>query len=72
MAGFLDNAEAEVLCATCGRRTKKQIGWLKSFTSVHCACGARIPVDSEQIRREVASVEAEMAKLQRTLQRLGR
>lgn len=72
MAGILDQAEIEIPCENCGRKTKKSIGWIKTQSQFTCACGTRINIDASQFKSEMAKVDRSFASLQNTLKKFGR
>ena len=71
MAGFLDDAEIEIPCANCNRKTKKSIGWIKGNSQFACACGTVISLRSDQFNREITNVEASIRSLQDSLKKFN-
>lgn len=71
MLGSLDSAEIEIPC-TCGHKSKKTIGWIKSNSKFTCVCGINITLDADQFRREIDKVDDSLAGLQETIKRLGK
>lgn len=67
MSGIFDNAEIDIPCKNCRRKTKKAIGWIKVHSQLTCRCGTVIDLDADELRREIARLESEFAKLERTL-----
>ena len=71
MAGFLDSRVVGIPCS-CGRKTEKSIGWIKTNKEFTCACGKRIALDADQFVREIAKAEGGLAKFKQSLKRLGK
>ncbi len=72
MPGILDNTLIDIPCERCGRKTKKRIGWIKRHREFTCRCGAQIVLDADQVVREIARVEHNLASLNRVFEQLGK
>ena len=72
MTNFLDSAEIEIPCENCSRKTKKNIGWIKSHKDFACACGTKITLDTNQFKTEIDKVEKSFAELQKTIKNFGK
>lgn len=66
------NAEIEIPCSNCSRKTKKTVAWLKNNKALVCGCGTRIEIDASQFNREMKKVQKSVDDLKRTLKRFGR
>jgi hypothetical protein len=65
--GFLDKAEFEFGCPSCGRNVKTTIGDGRRNRTIRCPCGQNINVDGSDLDRGTRQVEQEMDKLFRRL-----
>lgn len=76
MPGFLDNAEVEIPCPKCGKKTKERLGRLKNNPVLHCAgCGTEIQVNANGpggLAQGMKSVDKSLADLKRSLGKLAR
>ena len=60
---MLDNADIEIACKSCNKKTSKTVGWIKQNTSFTCNCGSTINIDSSQFRSEIAKIEKSLKDL---------
>lgn len=73
MKNLLDSQSIEIPCPHCQRKLSETIGKLKSISKLRCRfCGADFNVDKSKMRTEIAKVEQELTKFQRSLGRLGK
>jgi hypothetical protein len=72
MTGFLDNAEIEIPCGKCGRKTKKTIGWVNSRNKFTCSCGVVIELKTDQFKREIGKANAAIDKMRDAFKSLGK
>lgn len=72
MKNLLDSQRIEIPCPHCQRKLSETIGKLKSISKLRCRfCSTEINLDKTKMRAEIAKVEQELAKFQRSLGRLG-
>ena len=73
MKNLLDSQSIEIPCPHCQRKLSETIGKLKSISKLRCRfCGTVFDVDKSKMRTEIAKVEQELTKFQRSLGRLGK
>lgn len=70
---MFDSATISVPCPSCGYKSEKSIGWLKSNDHLRCAgCGKDIALDADELRSGLKSVEDSLADIKRSVQKLGK
>jgi hypothetical protein len=69
---IMDDAEIELQCESCGRKTKKNIEWIKNHEEVACDCGTTIPVDVNKFRKELVKAESGLDGFQGLMETLGK
>lgn len=67
-----DSSEIEIPCTSCGRKTKKSIGWIKNNSQFTCHCGTTIRLDTAQLKGEIAQVEASIVRLKDSFKKFGK
>ncbi|MDM0003911.1 YnfU family zinc-binding protein [Variovorax sp. J22G73] len=76
MTGFLDNAEIEIPCPKCGKKSKQRLGRLNNNSSIRCGfCGTIIELKTDGpggLAQAKKSAEKSLADLKRSLGKLGR
>ncbi len=76
VTGFLDNAEVEIPCPKCGKKTKERLGRLKKNPVLRCAgCDTGIQVNANGPGGQaqgMKSVDTGRADLKRSQDKLGR
>lgn len=66
----LDDVKFDLSCTQCGRKFSKTVGWLKKNSQHTCThCKTVVTLDKEQFLREIASAEAEHAKMVKKLKK---
>jgi len=72
MTDPIDDAEIELQCENCGRKTKKSMEWIEDHDEFACDCGTTIPVDASKYRKELAKAESERDGFQGLMEKLGK
>ncbi len=73
MKNILDSQSIELPCPHCAHKFSETVGKLKTNPALACpSCGQAFQVEAAQFASEIAKVEQALAKLQRTLGRLGK
>jgi hypothetical protein len=72
MTSIFDDTEIAIPCKSCGHETKKSVRWMKANRQFTCRCGTVINLHTDELLREIAKVEAEIAKLNRTVKSLNK
>jgi len=72
MTDTIDHAEIELQCENCGRKTRKNIEWIKDHDELACDCGTMIPVDASKFRKELVKAESERDGFQGLMEKLGK
>jgi uncharacterized Zn finger protein len=72
MTDIIDDAEIELQCENCGRKTKKSIEWIGDRDEVACGCGTMIPVDASKFRKERVKAESEFDGVRGLMEKLGK
>lgn len=66
MKKILDDESIDIPCENCSSETPKTIGWLKTNSQFICSCGAVIEIDSDDLIREIKTIERSIADLEKT------
>ena len=72
MTDIIDNAEVELQCENCGRKTKKSFEWIKDHDEFACDCGTTVPVDASMYRKENAKAESTADGFRGFMEKLGK
>ncbi len=72
MTDLISDAEIELQCENCGRKTKKDIEWMRDHDEFACACGTTVPVDASTYRKELAKAESGLDGFQGLMEKLGK
>ena len=70
--GLVDNANIELPCKNCGRKTKKSIAWVNANRQFTCTCGSTSTLDTRQLKAELTKVDAAFALLQKSLKKFNK
>jgi len=72
MTDIIDDAEIELQCENCGRKTKKSMEWIEDHDELACDCGTMIPVDASKFRKELVKAESKLDGFQGLTEKLGK
>ncbi|MGD0230291.1 MAG: hypothetical protein ABSC19_08025 [Syntrophorhabdales bacterium] len=72
MTDTIDDAEVELQCENCGRKTKKSMEWVEGHDEFACDCGTMIPVDASKFRKELVKAESTRDGVQGLMEKLGK
>src|SRR5574343_305616 len=64
------HSQISIPCKSCGRETKKTIGWIKDHTEFTCACGTVIRLDTSQFKADITKVDRALSDFERSLKKL--
>lgn len=65
MKSFFDDLIFDFPCGACGKIIHEKAGVIKHSPTLICSCGARLEIDSGQVKRELAKAERELEALNR-------
>lgn len=60
---YLEQQMVTIVCEACVRRMEKSYTWVKHNVEFHCTCGATINLQADRVRKMLAAIETEAAKL---------
>ena len=73
MAGQLDSGQIDIPCPGCGHKNTKTVGWLKTHNDLTCGgCGNVIDIEASGFRKGMREIDAELAKLNKSLNKTFR
>lgn len=74
MAGYLNGAEIDIPCPSCGHKIKKSIGWLQSHDNLTCGgCRKVIKIEGgSDFRDAMREVDASLDELTESFKNFGR
>jgi len=65
--GILDSQTVPITCPRCGRKTVKNIGWVRTTSRYTCDCGTPISLQTDQFRRSLGDLDRAVEEFKRTL-----